>query len=206
MPSNPLDPKKIASLPPNPDKVWLRSEALALRTKIDLPTISNILRQHLLAWPKWREAHRILAYAPFRGEADLLPLCLTAIDSGIKPWYLPSIPSSQSEKGLIFYRYQPHLPLRAGRYGIAEPEPCEDCIIQPEPGDLLLAPGLAFDEFGYRLGYGKGYYDRFLAGTSAKDCLTVGVSTGSILPTPLPRDIWDKPMQWLLSPEGVRSL
>lgn len=60
-------------------------------------------------------------------------------------------------------------------YGI--PEPTGDRLIEVEPQsiDVVLIPLLAFDKKGYRVGYGKGFYDRFLADLD-KDCLKIGLS------------------------------
>jgi 5-formyltetrahydrofolate cyclo-ligase len=55
------------------------------------------------------------------------------------------------------------------------PEPTDDRFIFPEKIDLVIAPLLAFDLRGYRVGYGKGFYDRFLR-TCRDDCIKVGVS------------------------------
>jgi 5-formyltetrahydrofolate cyclo-ligase len=59
------------------------------------------------------------------------------------------------------------------RWGISEP--VDGDMVMPEQIDIVLAPGLAFDKFGHRVGYGKGFYDRFLKRTRA-DCLKAGLS------------------------------
>jgi len=58
-------------------------------------------------------------------------------------------------------------------FGIAEPAGGE--VVDPEEIDLIFIPMLAFDQQGYRVGYGKGYYDRFLS-RCRRDCLKVGLS------------------------------
>jgi len=63
--------------------------------------------------------------------------------------------------------------------------------------DCILVPGLGFDKENYRLGYGKGFYDQFLA--KATHILTIGVGFKEQLSEePLPRDPWDIPVQELL--------
>ena len=55
------------------------------------------------------------------------------------------------------------------------PEPVEGEIIAPAEIDMVLLPGLCYDRQGHRVGYGKGYYDRFLK-TCRPDCVKVGLS------------------------------
>jgi 5-formyltetrahydrofolate cyclo-ligase len=64
---------------------------------------------------------------------------------------------------LEHYLYTPHTPLLTNRWGLREPDPQQATPVAPEQLDVVLVPLLAFDTRGYRVGYGGGYYDRFLA-------------------------------------------
>ena len=61
-----------------------------------------------------------------------------------------------------FFSVQSRSELTKGRYGIFEPEGKEECLVTDFSSGLCIVPGLAFDMGGRRLGFGKGYYDRFL--------------------------------------------
>lgn len=74
---------------------------------------------------------------------------------------------------LEHYLWKSDTPLFMNKWGITEPQRGE--IICPEKLDLILIPLLAFDEKGNRVGYGKGFYDRFLS-ECRKDALKVGLS------------------------------
>ena len=86
------------------------------------------------------------------------------------------------------------------RWGIAEPVGAPE--VRPQQLDAVLIPLLAFDETGHRVGYGKGFYDRFLA-ECRPDALRIGVS----LEPPVPRitDAWDGDVRLhaCLTPERV---
>lgn len=69
--------------------------------------------------------------------------------------------------------WEKNMPLEANAYGI--PEPKGGTVIEPSLIDLVLVPLLAFDQQGHRVGYGRGFYDRFLA-QCRPDCRKVGLS------------------------------
>ena len=76
---------------------------------------------------------------------------------------------------LTHYLLTPETRLVENRWGIPEPLPDEGLRIHSQQIDSVLVPLLAFDRRGQRVGYGKGYYDRFLA-ECRPDCLTIGLS------------------------------
>jgi len=76
---------------------------------------------------------------------------------------------------LTHYKLTPETPLIENRWGIPEPVGNEQLAINSEQIDLVLVPLLAFDRRGHRIGYGGGYYDRFLA-RCRPDCLKIGLS------------------------------
>lgn len=109
--------------------------------------------------------------------------------------YLPRVESAEMMK---LYRYLGVDGLcREGKYQILEPTQTAGEAIDPSHIDLIVVPALAFDADGYRLGRGKGYYDRYLAQCKA---YCVGVSLGLVPIERLPRDAWDLPMDVVLSP------
>ena len=72
-----------------------------------------------------------------------------------------------------FYEIHSLFELQPGTFGVLEPVPENSRLVQEETEGLCIVPGLSFDAEGYRLGYGKGYYDRFLSrfsGTTAGVC------------------------------------
>lgn len=84
------------------------------------------------------------------------------------------------------------------------PEPKEGNQMLPELIDLVIVPLLYFDKTGNRVGYGKGYYDRFLK-KCRKDCIKIGI--GYFSPTEVIEDIneFDVPLDYGISPDGIHE-
>ncbi len=83
------------------------------------------------------------------------------------------------------------------RFGVDEP-PADSPEVAPEDLDLVVVPALAFDERGYRIGYGGGYYDRFLP-RLRPDCVTVGVTLDALVVPALPAEPHDVPVQIIVT-------
>ncbi len=109
----------------------------------------------------YRDARRIAVYLAVDGELDTEPLVLLARAAG-KEVYLPVLPPSNN-RPLVFLPYAADTVLRPNRYRIPEPAPSAEAPLAPVELDLVLAPLVAFDARGERLGMGGGYYDRSFA-------------------------------------------
>lgn len=91
--------------------------------------------------------------------------------------------------------------LQEGFRGILEPQGGEE--VAPQAGDLMLLPGLAFGKDGSRLGYGGGYYDRYLAGCETRPvCCGVGFEAQVV--KSVPTEPTDQPLDILITESKVR--
>lgn len=115
---------------------------------------SENIQNQLFALPAYKEADGIFCYVSFNQEVRTFEIINRALAEG-KRIYVPRI-----DKGIMkFIEIKSLSDLRPGFFGILEPELKEEVI--PKLRNLVLVPGLAFDKTGRRIGYGKGFYDKY---------------------------------------------
>jgi 5-formyltetrahydrofolate cyclo-ligase len=117
---------------------------------------SRSAQLNLLSLREYSKAECIALYAAVRMEVDTVGIFAAAIEAGKRVLY-PAL----CDKQMVFRQVTGLDALQEGAFGI--PEPCPAGIEHEADGaDLIVVPGVAFDLSGHRIGYGKGYYDRFL--------------------------------------------
>ena len=135
---------------------YIRTQKL-LHPSAQMAAMSKELCNRVLASAWWREAGTLLLYYPLADEVDVRPLIQEAYEGG-KCVLLPVCKGDELE----LHRYGGEDSLSLGAFGIMEPR--GPLFAEADYPDIQLAiiPGMAFDKAGYRLGRGKGYYDRLL--------------------------------------------
>ncbi len=121
---------------------------------------SGKIAEAVLSADFFKSAEQIFCYASVFGEVDTFYLMGKILETG-KSLALPKV----SGKEMIFYRVEKLEHLQRGYMGILEPTG-ESEPLEPGPKTMLIMPGLAFDKERHRVGYGGGYYDRYLSGFS----------------------------------------
>lgn len=141
------------------DKDELRFRMRLQREKVSalqLMEISARIGERVLAMKQYRDAQRVMCYYGLPSEVQTAGLIREMIRSG-RQIYLPVMGRGRSLRAVRLERIEA---LHRAAFGVMEPSAGEE--IAPEELDLILTPGLAFDKAGGRIGYGRGYYDRFL--------------------------------------------
>jgi len=136
-------------------------------------TKSSKIASKLFLLKEFLKAKTVLFYLSFDGEVDTVRMIKNTIKQG-KRVAIPVV-RSESKEIIPSLLKDMDTELKTGPYGIAHPK---EEYIRPIPLDtidLVVVPGLAFDEAGNRLGRGMGYYDRFLC-RLPKECPTVGLA------------------------------
>ncbi len=139
----------------------------------------------------FRDAAHLAFYLTIDGELNPEPLLKQALDSG-KTCYLPVI-SRDNEELLTFAPYDETTELIENQWGISEPPHPEEHI-SPTNFDVVFVPLVAFDANCFRLGMGKGFYDRtfsFKIFNRRSQPLLVGLAHECQLTEPFPTQTWD---------------
>ena len=150
----------------------------------------------------YRYSDTLLLYYPTKGEVDTRPLIKKALKAG-KRVALPVCLDTESVMEYYFIRSENDL--ETGKYGIPAPKKnCEKFDKDDEhKGMIIVVPALAFDKEGYRLGYGKGYYDRYINEISAT---SIGLVYSDFVMDKLPRGRFDISVDLLVSEKGVKLI
>lgn len=181
-------------------KSWRKGERarlIAAREGLDAATLERF-RQRLDAH-LWRSfpglaTAQLAFYWPIRGEYDARPLAQKLRERGAVT-ALPVVVGARQP--LVFREWHPGVALRSGALGISYPVGSDPIV-----PTAMLVPMLGWDEAGYRLGYGAGFFDRTLASLTTKRAV-IGVSYELGKLATIHPQSWDIPMDWVVTERGV---
>lgn len=155
------------------DKSTLRKSILAHRKQMHPRAAaykSSLINQQLNQSPFVYNAKTIACYQSIQNEVDL-ELFINECLINHKRLLFPKVQNQDIQFYHVIDIQNQMLP---GEYSILEPDPSKCALVSPEEIDLYIVPGIAFDLFGCRVGYGGGYYDRYLS-QKRQDAVTIGV-------------------------------
>lgn len=168
----------------------VRKKALVENIKASLTAQNFILNSTI-----WHNCQKPALYSALPGEVNVEHLFQSALTQGKTP-LLPAIINQRSRE-MKFFHTTNLSNLEKGPLRIMQPIPSCPSFTP----DLIIAPGLAFDFKGNRLGYGGGYYDYFLHGHP--ECTCIGICFSSQLVDYIPAECWDMPMHAICSEAGL---
>jgi 5-formyltetrahydrofolate cyclo-ligase len=175
-----------------------RAEFAASAPADYLTQFSDHLYRLLIGLRQW---HIISGYLSIGDEIDPLPVLNRLSDEG-KTCVLPVVVASETP--LIFRVWQQGDALEKGPLNTRHPL-VEAPTAEP---DIVLVPLLAFDEHGYRLGWGGGFYDRTLAGyrERGRDITTIGIAFSGQKVDHVPHDAYDQRVDYIVTEAGVTEI
>lgn len=158
------------------------------------------IKKQLFQTKEYQESEIIFTYVSKSNEVDTINIIKDMLQNSKRV----AVPRCIPEKyGMDFYEINSLSQLQKGCYGVLEPDPSLCRKVLDDRPCICLVPGLSFDSQGYRLGYGKGYYDRFLATFSG---YTIGLCYCACLRMELPRGYFDRPVNILITEKYSRRI
>lgn len=179
-------------------KAELRSRLQAVRSAIPAEerlALGRSVRDRLVATPAFAEAGTVLLFYSFGSEISTAGIVQRSLDAG-KRVFLPLLEAG----AMVAAELKPGDSLAATTYG--PKEPFNRVAVDPAEVGLVVAPGLGFDRAGYRLGYGGGHYDRYLAQLPAM-AARVGIAFNQQLVDELPREPGDERLDLIVTDREV---
>lgn len=180
----------------------LRKGMLALRDSLpeDLMALkSESACNRLMAENEYKKSRSVFCFLSFGSEIRTDRIISDALLH--KELYVPYIDSVSQTMHPV--RLTGTTPLQKNRFGISEPA-FDPQAKTPERFDLVIVPGLTFDRRGYRIGYGKGYYDQFFSGSP--NSLRMGLAFDCQLTDTIPAEEHDQPVDIIVTEKEVIRL
>ena len=184
----------------NQNKKVLRAEFQRIRASVyDRNTKNEDITNFLIESDEYKYSDKVYAYWSVGSEVETQKIILKALDDN----KMVALPKCIDKDGnMKFYYIASVSDLVDGMYGIKEPReiyPADDFTNK----SLCIVPALSFAEDGYRLGYGKGYYDRFLSKFTG---VSIGLCFSDCLCEKLPADSYDKKVNYIVTNEKIYDI
>ncbi len=181
-------------------KVELRNSYRKIREEFsekDKKSLDDQLALKFLSLEEYKSCKTLFVFVSSPIEIDTAKIIRTAFSDKKQV----AVPKCRDNSGLMdFYYINSTDCLKKGAFSILEPDP-EKCEIVSNLSDgLCIVPGLCYDLQGYRIGFGKGYYDRFLEKFKGT---TVGICYSRCVRNELPKDCFDKSVDILITEKYI---
>ncbi len=172
------------------NKQELRTKYLKIRNDISNKDIkSDIIFNKIINTSEYQSANTVALYKNLISEVDTNKLIDYTLTIG-KTVSLPRV----EDNNLNFYKVDKQTILIKSNFGVFEP--ISNQVIPKENIDLIIVPGVCFDKNNNRLGFGKGYYDRYLMNTKMKK---IGICFIEQLTNNIPADSNDVKMDLIIT-------
>ncbi|MFL5789913.1 MAG: 5-formyltetrahydrofolate cyclo-ligase [Actinomycetota bacterium] len=177
----------------------VRRRVLALRDAMDADDRARAaadVTRRVLGLPEVEAASTVLAFSSFGSELPMLPLIEALVARGMRVG-LPVITGDE----IVARAWRPGEPTTTTSFGAEEP--AGGAPIDPVSIDVIVTPAVAVDRAGRRVGYGGGFYDRFLPRTRAGAARVAVVLAVQLVDDDLPAGSFDLPVDVIVTPDEV---
>lgn len=190
--------QQITSLPDE-----IRKEISDLRngmSRKDWKAKSDSICKKVIGMPVYQEAETVLIFMSISHEPDTGEIIRHALTSG----KTVAIPKCE-DRDLVFYRIYSTDNVSPGRFSVPEPVNTDEIHrVRMNDQSLIILPGLAFDKKGFRLGYGAGFYDRYLKEDPYRNKLMIAFSFQEV--DQVPTHPGDVPVDWIVTDKEITEV
>jgi len=179
----------------------IRKELKATRMKVSRSEVlekSNQIKKRFFEINEFKQASTILFYVSYDNEVythDMIKKCMSIGKNIVVPF------SDKENRCLILSKLNNWRELEPGSYGILEPRKEQIKEVSVDEVDLVVVPGVGFDENGCRIGHGKGYYDDLLK--KSKNTLHIGLAFEFQIINRVPTEEHDVPVDKIVTEERI---
>ena len=145
----------------------------------------------------YKNANCIMLYMPLGNEVDTRDIMQTAFEDGKKV----VLPITDNEHNIVPYFAEKDTKFRIGAFWVKEP--IGTSLANPKEIDVVIVPGVVFDKFGNRVGFGKGCYDGFLRDI---DAVKVGICHEFQMCDEISADQFDVKMDYVITEKGIKKV
>ncbi|WP_374054304.1 5-formyltetrahydrofolate cyclo-ligase [Rossellomorea sp. FM04394] len=174
----------------------LQLQSLKLIDHIAFQQKCFIIEQLLFESPEWKKSKTVAVTISRPPEVDTWNIIKRGWEEG-KTVVVPKCFPKKRE--LVFYELHDFHQLEQSYFDLYEPDPIKSTVVNNDVIELMIVPGLAYTETGYRLGFGGGYYDRLL---SAYSGITISLAFEEQLVGALPIESFDIPVGTIMTEKG----
>jgi len=168
-------------------KKWMKKRKKVAKKEGDIK--SKIISKKILSLKEIKELKNIMIYVSYRSEVSTNKLIISLLNNN-KRIFAPYCIKDEKRMEVVEIE-NPDQDLEKGAYGIKEPaKRIRNNKIDPKNLDIVVVPAVAFSKSGYRVGYGGGYYDRFLERLANKT-ITIGINYEEMLFDTVPKEDHD---------------
>jgi 5-formyltetrahydrofolate cyclo-ligase len=186
---------------PAQQKKKLRARILKKRDgmkPIERAARSVVICESLIARRAYQKAKTVAIFVTYRSEVNTLPVIQDLLHKG----KCVGVPRITGKGKMEFYRLtEPDSDLVPGTYGIREPKKGSRRV-KAEDIDLLVAPGSVLDDRGYRIGYGGGFFDRYIPRLK-KECPVISLGFEMQMVKMVPNESFDKKVDMIITEKRV---
>lgn len=184
-------------------KKELRQKYRSLRenmTTEDKKCFDDEIASRVIDFPEYKSAKTLLCFVSTDLEVNTLPILEDAFKSGKNV----AVPRCVDKDGKMeFHLIKGMGDLEPSTFGLLEPNPDRSPVLTDFKASVCILPGFGFDKFGYRIGFGKGYYDRFLQKYKG---IKIGICYNACIGTEFPHGRYDAAADYVVTQKYIMTI